>query len=50
MAGQTPAFIAKQLGHSVEILLSTYALWLSSENDRLEMEKLKLAPNMPQAA
>lgn len=50
MAGMKPAFIAQQLGHSVEVLLSTYARWLNSESDWLEMEKLKIAPQMPQAA
>lgn len=49
MAGMAPAFIAKQLGHSVQILLSTYARWLDSSNDWIEMEKLKVAPRMPQA-
>jgi len=29
MAGMNPAFIANQLGHSVQMLLSTYARWLN---------------------
>lgn len=40
MAGITPAFIANQLGHSVQMLLSTYAKWLNSASDWTEMEKL----------
>ncbi|MCY1445081.1 putative defective protein IntQ [compost metagenome] len=49
MAGMTPAFIAQQLGHSVQMLLTTYAHWLNSESDWAELEKLKFAPKMPQA-
>ncbi|MNJ30809.1 hypothetical protein D3C77_254200 [compost metagenome] len=30
MAGMKPAFIANQLGRSVQMLLSTYARWISS--------------------
>ncbi|WP_096335670.1 integrase [Pseudomonas alkylphenolica] len=40
MAGMNPAFIANQLGHSVEMLLSTYAQWISSSSDWRELEKL----------
>lgn len=42
MAGMNPAFIAAQLGHSVQILLSTYAKWINSPNDWAELDKLKL--------
>lgn len=35
-----PAFIASQLGPSVQMLLSTYAKWLSSASDWNELEKL----------
>lgn len=41
MAGMTPAFVAKQLGHSVQVLLETYARWIDSESDFLELDKLK---------
>nr|WP_256661042.1 site-specific integrase [Pseudomonas sp. DY-1] len=41
MAGMTPAFVAKQLGHSVQVLLDTYARWIDSDSDFLELEKLK---------
>ncbi|WP_412459957.1 integrase [Pseudomonas sp. SC11] len=40
MPGMNPAFIANQLGHSVELLLSTYAKWISSSSDWRELEKL----------
>lgn len=42
MSGMNPAFIAAQLGHSVQVLLSTYAKWISSPNDWSELEKLKM--------
>ncbi|MBT9499487.1 MAG: tyrosine-type recombinase/integrase [Zoogloea sp.] len=42
MSGMAPAFIAQQLGHSVQMLLTTYARWLNSRNDWAEMDKLKL--------
>ncbi|OZY42533.1 site-specific integrase [Pseudomonas fragi] len=45
MAGMNPAFIASQLGHSVQILLSTYAKWISSPNDWSELEKLDMLQN-----
>ncbi|HBO9199652.1 site-specific integrase [Pseudomonas aeruginosa] len=40
MAGMNPAFIANQLGHSVQMLLSTYAKWMNSDADRAELDKL----------
>lgn len=43
MAGMTPAFCAKQLGHSVEIFLRTYAKWLDGGQDRVEMQRLEAA-------
>jgi integrase len=41
MASMNPAFIASQLGHSVRMLLSTYARWINSTNDWSEIEKLE---------
>ncbi|PXX51546.1 integrase [Pseudomonas sp. LAMO17WK12:I10] len=41
MAGMNPAFIAGQLGHSVQVLLSTYAKWLNSTTDWAEVGKLE---------
>lgn len=49
MSGMNPAFIAQQLGHSVQMLLSTYARWLNSSNDWEELKKLKIAPKVAQA-
>ncbi|WP_331711508.1 integrase [Pseudomonas sp. StFLB209] len=40
MSGMNPAFIASQLGHSVDMLLSTYAKWISSTSDWRELDKL----------
>lgn len=40
MAGMNPAFIANQLGHSVQMLLSTYAKWLNSTSDWAQLQKL----------
>ena len=42
MPGMNPAFIAQQLGHSVQMLLSTYARWLNSSSDWSELEKLQI--------
>ena len=41
MSGLNPAFIAQQLGHSVQMLLSTYARWINSTSDWSELEKLE---------
>lgn len=41
MAGMNPAFIANQLGHGVQMLLSTYAKWLNSSTDWSELGKLE---------
>lgn len=43
MAGMNPAFIATQLGHSVQMLLSTYARWINSSTDWHELDKLDRA-------
>ena len=40
MAAMNPVFIANQLGHSVWMLPSTYAKWISSSSDWRELEKL----------
>lgn len=42
MSGMNPAFIAGQLGHSVQVLLTTYAKWLNSANDWSELAKLEM--------
>lgn len=41
MAGMNPAFIATQLGHSVQMLLSTYARWINSSIDWGELGRLE---------
>lgn len=46
MSGLNPAFIAQQLGHSVQMLLSTYARWINSSNDWQELEKLQIGPKL----
>ncbi|OWP68917.1 hypothetical protein CEC48_25720 [Pseudomonas sp. K2I15] len=33
IAGMNLEFIANQLGHSVQMLLSTYALWINASED-----------------
>jgi integrase len=50
MAGMTPAFCAKQLGHSVEMFLRTYSKWLDGDQNDLEMQRLEaaLSPSYPQ--
>jgi integrase len=50
MAGMRPAYCAKQLGHSVEMFLRTYAKWLDGDHDALEMNRLEaaLAPDLSQ--
>ncbi|MFB4392145.1 integrase [Pseudomonas sp. LS_2] len=54
MAGMNPTFIANQLGHSVETLLSTYTKWISSSSDWRELEKLprriELAQDWPKSS
>lgn len=41
MAGMTPGFCAKQLGHSVEVFLETYARWVDGDRNLLEMQRLE---------
>jgi hypothetical protein len=50
MAGMTPAFCAKHLGHSVEMFLRTYAKWMDGSQNTLEMGRLEvaLAPDLSQ--
>jgi integrase len=43
MAGMTPAFCAKQLGHSIEMFLSTYSKWPDGNQNDLEMSRLESA-------
>ncbi|MGD7150446.1 tyrosine-type recombinase/integrase [Ralstonia pseudosolanacearum] len=41
MAGMTPAFCAKQLGHSVEMFLKRYTKWIDGDQDAREMARLE---------
>lgn len=41
MAGVTPAFAARQMGHSVEMFLRIYARWIDGGHNALEMGKLE---------
>ncbi|MGA0608891.1 Arm DNA-binding domain-containing protein [Caldimonas sp. KR1-144] len=53
MAGMTPAFCAKQLGHSVEQFLRTYAKWIDGGRNDVEMGKLEgliSSPILPRAS
>jgi hypothetical protein len=44
MSGMTPAFCAAQPGHSVGMLLSTYARWLDGDHNAMEMGRLEASP------
>jgi len=50
MSGLNPAFIAQQLGHSVQMLLSTYARWINSSNDWRSLKSSRLVRNWSVAA
>ena len=41
MAGRTPAWCARQMGHSVEMFLRTYSKWLVTGQDAQEMDGLE---------
>jgi integrase len=41
MAGMTPAFAAKQMGHGIQMFLSIYARWLDGGQNAIEMGKLE---------
>lgn len=50
MAGMTPAFAARQMGHSVEMFLRTYARWIDGGQNDLEMGRLEatISPGVAQ--
>lgn len=53
MSGARPAFLANQLGHSMQTFFRVYAKWINSNDDREEIAKLdqaiaQLSPNCPQ--
>lgn len=41
MAGMTPAYCAAQLGHSIEMFLTTYAKWMNGDRNALEQARLE---------
>lgn len=41
MSGAKPAFLAKQLGHSLMMFFTVYANWITSSDDDREMEKIE---------
>lgn len=41
MAGVTPAFAARQMGHSIQMFLNTYARWIDGGQNAMEMRKLE---------
>lgn len=47
MAGVAPAYGAKQLGHSVEMFLRTYAKWMDGGQNAVEMGKLETLLTTP---
>lgn len=49
MAGMTPAFCARQLGHSVDMFLRTYSRWLDGEQNDLEMARLESSLSSPKS-
>lgn len=50
MTSVTPAYAARQLGHSVEMFLRLYAKWLDGGHNALEMSKIEagISPKLPQ--
>lgn len=52
MAGGKPAFLASQLGHTLEQFFNVYATWIRSDDDAAEMAKIiagrsEIAPKSP---
>lgn len=45
MAGVNPAFMARQLGHSLEMFFKVYAKWIDGQHDDREMAKIETAIN-----
>jgi integrase len=43
MSGARPAFLANQLGHSLQVFFQVYAKWINSKDDRVEIAKLDQA-------
>lgn len=43
MTGLKPGFLAKQLGHSLQMFFTVYADWISGDDDDREMQKMEEA-------
>lgn len=43
MAGANPAYMARQLGHSLEMFFRVYAKWIDGQNDDRELAKIEHA-------
>lgn len=43
MAGANPAYMARQLGHSLEMFFKVYAKWIDGQNDERELAKIQTA-------
>ena len=41
MAGANPAYMANQLGHSLDMFFKVYASWINSKQDLSELEKIE---------
>lgn len=41
MAGSRPGFLAKQLGHSLQMFFNVYADWINDNDDQREMDKIE---------
>lgn len=50
MAGMMPAFCAKQLGHSVEMFLTTYSKWIDGSQNDIERGRLEAAISSPDSS
>lgn len=43
MVGVNPAFMARQLGHSLDMFFKVYAKWIDGQHDEREMAKIEAA-------
>ncbi len=43
MAGAKPGYVAKQLGHSIQVFFTRYADWIASQDDAKEAERINAA-------
>lgn len=49
MAGANPVFVAKQLGHSVQMTLTVYSKWINSQGDAAQMAIIQ-GQNVPKVS